>query len=287
MKTGSYAMDLNAKLRIISMNSMHFSKLNKPSNDPTAAENVLAWVEEQLKLTQERNMKAIIMYHMPHGIFITPQGSERFWIEAHENKYRTLLLKYHSVISALMTGHTHMSYLDYLSATEMARNAVESLAYLAWQTTRTPESALYYSNMIVSRAVSPIYLNNPGLGLFYYVDNYDYLDSYDEYTFLTLNSHNKTDDASKFWVHLYNSRKDMAIKDLSAKNISEFLQSLILDPIKLLRYLLFKLGEPVNTAVFGDTLLSLAKATCASFSLTPEAAALCSRKLLHYLPHPL
>ncbi|MDR3548773.1 MAG: hypothetical protein P4M11_11005 [Candidatus Pacebacteria bacterium] len=229
------------KFRVLSMNSMHFSTDNRPENDPSARDLILPWLEQQLADVQTRGKKAILTYHLPHGSFLTPIGNQRFWMDKYEGRLRKILLEYRGVISFIFTAHVHMSFLE----SESAINSTLKFAEAARE--EGERAKIYYGGLVVNRAHSPLFANQPGFSVFHYsADTLDYPQYYDEYTFMLQNTYNKSEEAFKYWVYLYNSRNDLQIPDLSSQSISDFLSSLANDPKKLAKYTLYRFGNPIT-----------------------------------------
>ena len=271
-------MELDEGLRVISMNAMHFRSKNRESNDPTAPSEILKWLEAELMKTQTKGMKAVLMYHIPHGTYLTPSGPEQFWLDKYEQPMRVLLKRYNSTISVILTGHTHLSFLD-ASDAKLAENFVETTIKLSKELGQENAASSFYANAVVNRAASPVYQNNPGFSFLYYNQAFNVPDYYEEYTFLVVNSYNKTDDASNYWIYLYNSKIDLQIEELSAKGIADFLVSLIKDLSKLLKYLLYKLGDPIKLEPERRSdfkfVKEIIKQMCAKYTEDPGSNAMC------------
>jgi len=222
-ETGCYSMLLKNGVEVLSINSMHFSKKNLIVNDWRGPEIILTWLRTKLHSAQERKRKLILTYHIPHGILSTAVGVEHFWRENYEQRFDSLLRTYKDNIIGIYTGHIHVSGLN-LSIHDSFR------------------TKSFYGGLIINRAVSPIYENNPGFSVYQYLNSVNYPMIYDEYSFDIEESYNREEPGDKFWFHLYNSNKDLGIVNLSAEGIKNFLDSLEADPKKYLKYILYRLG---------------------------------------------
>lgn len=229
MQSGSYVMDVNLNLRVISFNSLYFNTKNRPDNDPIMPNKLMDWLDYQLLLASQESKKAILLYHIPHGTFLSPFGNETFWQYRYEKQFDMLLKKYASTISILITGHTHISFHHFLSDSR----------------------GFTYGNLIVNRALSPIFVNNPGFTMYYYDNKYDYPSKFVEYSFLDNNNL-----ADPNWTNLYDSHSDMGMNNLSPKGLSDFTRSLSHNPVKLLKYMMYKLGERPHSEINTNTCLA-------------------------------
>lgn len=216
-------MKIENNVELLSINSIHFSHRNNLSNDPLGPRASLLWLQRKLHEAQKAKKKVILTYHIPQGLFSTAVGVESFWLKEYEDLFNELLRQYKDNIVGIYTGHTHVSGVN---ATVKEHG----------------DNKEYYAGVIINRAVSPHYANNPGFAVYKYGDNLKHPLYYDEYTFDIEKSYNATQPSSAYWSHLYNSKKDMNIADLSPKGIMDFLDSLEADVKKYLKYILFRLG---------------------------------------------
>eukprot|EP00826_Nyctotherus_ovalis_P023319 TRINITY_DN1791_c0_g2_i1.p2 TRINITY_DN1791_c0_g2~~TRINITY_DN1791_c0_g2_i1.p2 ORF type:complete len:260 (+),score=59.60 TRINITY_DN1791_c0_g2_i1:1511-2290(+) len=216
-------MDLGNNVQLLSINSIHLCHRNLPLNDIQAPKFIFAWILEKFSEARKTNKKLILTYHIPQGLFATAVGVETFWVKKYEDNFNALLRKYKDNIIGIYTGHTHVSGVN---ATVKDHGSGKE----------------YYAGVVVNRAVSPHYTNNPGFAVFRYGDDLKHPLYYDEYTFDIEKSYDSTEPSHTFWSHLYNSKKDMNIADLSPKGIMDFLDSLEADVKKYLKYILFRLG---------------------------------------------
>ncbi len=229
-------MDINHSLRVIAFNSLYFGKWNRPANDPAIPDMLLAWLRSQLDLTRAQTKRAVLMYHLPHGMFVSPFGNETFWARRYEERLEQLLEEYADTVSVIITGHTHISYHHYI-----ANPAGKS-----------------YGNLVANRALSPLFINNPGFTLYHYYDKGDYAFpiKMQEFTFLTSKAYNSSENADQFWEALYDSQKDLGLINLSPGGIAEFAASLHRNPVKMLKYMLYKLGEPLPYSMDNESCLA-------------------------------
>ena len=263
METASYTYQINRYLKIISFNSIYFSNRNRPDNDPGVPEKLLQWISDQLEAAYNANQKVLFLYHLPHGTFVSPFGNETFWRPEYEARFLSLFHRYQNLISLTVTGHTHISYHRLsigLKDTYRVTNANDGTTPEEAVEQESAFDATYHGgSLMVNRALSPLYINNPGFTIYHFDKVYDYPIRFDEYTFLTKRSYNSTNSPANFWVHLYDSYKDLTIPNLSPKGIAEFLQSIQKNPVKLLKYMFYKLGEPLEFSLDNDSCLAKAR----------------------------
>jgi len=275
-QTGCYTMRLVNRIFVISFNAMHFGVKNKPSNDPASISLIFRWLDEQLEYARRQELTALLVYHIPHGEFLTPVGTEVFWVPTHEEKFRQLLSRYRATIGGIYTGHLHFSALN-----STKRFSTRDL--VDWEMTRLYDYD-YYGPEIVNRAVSPLFDNNPGFTLFYYTDTMEYPKYYEEYTFPLTVTYNKTAPPDDYWVYLYSSLKDLGIKNLSARSMYEFMDTLYDDYRKFFKYMMWRLGR---TLYEPDAIESIMEAVCGSYSNDLPAYSMCIDSLKSYIKEGL
>ena len=227
LRTGCYATILPRDIMVISINAMHFSVRNRPENDPDSPSIIFSWLEQKLAEAKYKELKVFLTYHIPHGVFDTPIGLEIFWVSKYEATFKSILIKYTDIISGIFTGHIHLT--------------CHNVSFYQIESKRE-----YFAGVLVNRAVSPIYNNNPGFALYYYIDTMDNPKYYEEYTFNLADTYNKTDPPEVFWTHLYNSYIDLQINELSSKEIFQLLESVMSNLTKYLKYMVLKLGIELN-----------------------------------------
>ncbi len=269
MESGSYVQEITKELVVVSFNSVYFSIRNNASNDPGIAEKILKWVERQLLQARQKKQKVILVYHIPHGTYITPVKEECFWVHEYQNEIFRIEREYSETISAIFTGHIHSSYLQSVEQARLLRPSARQ------QTQAAPE---YFGNLVVMRAVAPIFQNNPGFAIFTYENsNFSYFSYYDDYTFLLSRAINTIEDPQHFWTQLYNSRRDLGLENLSAAGIAQFIRTLPFDPQKLIKYMFYKIGEPFKPAYSRS---ELAVQVCGAAELNPIRTSICANELL-------
>ncbi len=228
---GGYVQEIRKDLVVISFNSNYYTVHNRVENDPGIPKSLFRWLESQLLLAQSKHQKVILLYHIPHGTYTAPVSRPSFWVEEYKAEMYRLLQRYNDTVSMSFTGHLH--HFNIQSA-DQARLQAE----------------FNYNSLVVMRAVSPIRVNNPGFSVFTYTSHGDerlmHPAYYDEYTFLLSHTVGTTEDPQRFWVHLYNSRQDLGLEDLSPAGIGRFIASLVQDPKRLVRYTMYKIGEPFS-----------------------------------------
>ncbi len=96
METASYAYNVQkSDITVISFNSLYFSNRNNPDNDPGVAEKLFSWMESALQNAAFEKRRVVLLYHLPHGTFVSPFGNETFWLcrNEHEQNVRTRSMK--------------------------------------------------------------------------------------------------------------------------------------------------------------------------------------------------
>lgn len=264
-------MELNEKIMILSINSMHFSEKNLPSNDPEGGARVITWINQKLAQARTRKMKVLLTYHLPHGSITTPLGTLNFWIPKYNDLYMPIIKKYSDIIAGVFTGHIHISGL----AVYITEN-IEMMLRLELEQLRI---ASYYGGQVMNRAISPNLGNNPGFTLYWFNENIDYVANYKEYTFDVVSSYHRSDSPEKYWSYLYDSKEDLGLKNLSAEGINEFLQELEKDANKFLRYMMFRLGKNPSKESLNNTISKILRI---KGNKDPDGYETCANLLMKY-----
>lgn len=258
---GCYSTVIPEGFMIISINSIHFSVRNRKENDPEAAGLVFDWLGRKLKEAREEGLRAILTYHLPHGVFLTPIGVEKYWVHAHEELLRVLLNEYAGIISGIYTGHMHLSTFNVTSH-------------------QSKEGKEFRAGVLVNRAVSPIFENNPGFALYYYVDSAQHPTYFEEFTFPLKSTYNRTDPPQTFWTLLYNSRRDLGMQDLSAEGIGRFVGSVESDLRKHLNYMVLRLGVDLRNCAGVET---VARKVCKEDTVDLPSYHMCVDSLIEHV----
>ena len=107
--SGYYSAYLRPKLRLIAVNSVMFSKMQK-SYTYYAISDQLTWIEQQLTAVQNSHETALITMHIPPGNN-TYQSSlwsgAAFWSEEPEKAFYKSVIAHYPVIIGILAGHTH------------------------------------------------------------------------------------------------------------------------------------------------------------------------------------
>ena len=249
-ETGSYSMEIKDFI-ILSINSIHFSDKNNPNNDPEGPGRIFTWLNEKLEEVRRRKMKAILIYHLPHGEITIPLSSNRFWLKRFEDTYISIIKRNFDIISGIYTGHIHISGMTASPETGSLTKDLEKYITLELEQLKR---ASVDGWQVMNRAVSPILGNNPGFTIYYYYDSIDYPSYYEEYTFRLVSSYDRTDSPLNYWTYLYNSREDLGLQNLSPKSISEFLKSVEKDMKKFVKYMMYRMGKEPNSERLSNTI---------------------------------
>jgi hypothetical protein len=191
-------------------------------NDPGAPSRIFEWLKRKLRSARERNLKVFLVYHIPHGEYIASFGAQRYWIPKSEEQLKLILKEYKDIITTIFTGHLHVS---------------------AFNVIKDKTDNEYYGGVIVNRAVSPLFGNNPGFTIYYYYEPMKYPERYEEFAFLLPDTYNNTESASKYWVYLNTDIDDLQPKSLQARDIAQFLDEIMRDCSKMFKYTLHRLGK--------------------------------------------
>jgi len=256
---GCYCTIVPEGFMIISINSIHFSVRNRPENDPEAPALVFAWLENKLNEAKVKDLKVILTYHLPHGLFLTPIGVEKYWVHNYEESLKLLLDRYSSIISGIYTGHMHLS---------------------TFNVSQLNDTKEYYAGVLVNRALSPIFGNNPGFALYYYIDSMEHPKYFEEYTFTINKTYNRTDSAKNYWIHLYNSYTDLGIENLSSVGISKFINTTESNLRKHLNYMVLRLG--INFADY-QAIDGVIKKICKGHTIDTSTYVMCVDSLNEYI----
>lgn len=188
---GYYAISLNPheNQRLIVLNSVLFSTLHGTRTQKIAANEELAWLEQQLQLAKQNKQHVIIALHIPVGVdvFLSEKMQINlvrslihplFFSPTYHKKFLSLLNTYADNIEALLPAHTHHNNFQ-LIPTSKKDHVIPS---------------------IITASISPIYNNKPTFNVFTYNDNLA-ITNYDAYVY-TLEKNN-----SQKWEKEYNFNK--------------------------------------------------------------------------------
>lgn len=149
---GYYAVDFpnDARLHLIVLNSVLFSKKVRGISIEHAALEELNWLSDELATVHINHQKALIVLHIPVGIDVyaslknNPFTIISLWQPMYAEQLETLLQKYAANIMAILPAHFHMDTFQILS--EGANTIPVSF---------TP-------------GLSPLFGNNPGFKIYRY-----------------------------------------------------------------------------------------------------------------------
>lgn len=145
-------------LRIVSLNSVFFSRVYRPASfrkgcaaaDSTAAKDLFTWLEAELKQAQAVHEKVWLMFHIPPGIDgwasshahegdlvaeSCPNSIVPMWVPQWTTRFDELLAQYEGTVIAGFAGHIHSDAF------------------------RLPGGNQF---VLIDPAISPIYGQNPG-----------------------------------------------------------------------------------------------------------------------------
>lgn len=123
-----------------------------------AAKQQLTWLHQQLAEAHEQHDRVLIAMHIPPGL--DAYSHTPMWNESFLTAFMTEILNYHTEITGILTGHTHMDEFRRL------HDALGHTTVLA----------------MACPGISPIHGNNPSLKVFLYNDQHDLTDAITYYT---------------------------------------------------------------------------------------------------------
>ncbi len=183
-QAGYYEIALpNSHNHIIVLNTVLFSSKAQGPNAYITAQNQIKWLSQRLADFAKTNDKAWIIFHIPPGIDANSSVKNffglviPFWDKDYSQKFLDLVHQYNSVITGVLSGHTHMD------------------GFLVLDKNHDP-------NIIDSfvPSISPIFGNNPAYKIYNYDLNNFLLGSFTTY-FLNL----KDDSGKNGWQKEYDS----------------------------------------------------------------------------------
>ena len=244
---------------------MYFLERTDPTWDPDAQIAQLMWVEQQFKELKKYNKQAILLFHIPVGYFEGRHNIRSYWSKEYYSWYSELTYKYKEYISLTLCGHIHQTdlridtrsdpkygYKYALRQREEAHYKHKTEANIRIQKSETQigiyndQNFIFYNNMIMHRAVSPIFANNPGFIIhkLHYTNHKLIPMKMIEYTFMLNETYNTTQPPDIYWEKLYETDRDLNIESLNPSGIKKFLSDLQIDEgsTKNQKYYRYKLG---------------------------------------------
>lgn len=153
---GQYQLDVpgNDNLRILSFNSIYFSRYAPDSSD-SAALDQLQWLETELIRAELENQKVWLIFHTPPGIdvFATRHGHEDNGFpekavylikEDFLNRFTEVVARYGNTVSTAFAGHIHRDAFRLIKDQEQQIEPV-----------------------LIIPAITPVYGNNPAYRIVY------------------------------------------------------------------------------------------------------------------------
>lgn len=118
---GYYALPLNNSIQLIGFNNNLFSAHVHNSINKIIAESELDWLLRQLKNANEQGKSVIILQHIPFGIdvfsSINSHKTVNLLDKLLQDKYLSILKRYHQNIMVIYSGHFHSEYFEVLEST--------------------------------------------------------------------------------------------------------------------------------------------------------------------------
>ncbi|MCR9191173.1 MAG: metallophosphoesterase [Gammaproteobacteria bacterium] len=109
---GYYAAYLAPNLRLLSLNSVMFSRYSSKNNGPS--DDQLKWLETQLAIAESKHESVLIAMHVPPGknVYRSWFGDRAaFWRDDLSERFVNLLQEHSSVVIGVLAAHTHKDEL--------------------------------------------------------------------------------------------------------------------------------------------------------------------------------
>lgn len=153
-KAGYYSVTLSQQpnLRFIFMNTVLFSSKARGKGVDAAAQQQLAWLEDELNAAHQNKQKVYIAMHIPPGIDVYTTLKTRlltlvqFWKPEYVERYEGLLRQHADDVYAVFSGHLHSDWFQVLTFSDSEAEI---------PVTGTP-------------SISPLFGNNPGFKIYSY-----------------------------------------------------------------------------------------------------------------------
>lgn len=148
---GYYAVDVpgNEAIRLVVVNSSLFSKRSRNTDAALAAKWQLQWLQRELKQAQLRQQKVLIALHIPPMVDMYLLNRwhlfsiSDFWQQDFLNQFKEVLQPYDDEIVAMITGHLHYGWSQWLKLADGKQIPIVSVP-----------------------SISPIFGNNPTFKVF-------------------------------------------------------------------------------------------------------------------------
>ena len=209
-------------VRIISFNSIFFSQKYSALSfshgcaqvPSTAAADLMAWLERNLKAAAQAEQKVWLMFHIPPGIdgyassasgdsqnpAAVPASSETcsqaivpMWVPQWTEQFDALLAKYHSTVIASFAGHTHSDDFRLIGPAGPGREFV-----------------------LIDPAISPVYNQNPGFRVVSYSRNGTVKD---QSTYYLTNLKAASSRSKGRWKREYTFTRKWKVRELDAASL--------------------------------------------------------------------
>ncbi|HSW92743.1 MAG TPA: metallophosphoesterase [Gammaproteobacteria bacterium] len=140
---GFYSASIQPGFRLISLNSVLFSQKRKDvSDDPATAE--LKWLDTELQAAESTNPKesVLIVMHIPPGKNV--YNDSAFWQTNDETTFLNLVNTHHSIITCILSSHTHAEELKVIKNNENSIAGVYFTAALSTSHGNAPSVKTFY-----------------------------------------------------------------------------------------------------------------------------------------------
>jgi len=245
--TGSYMVDHDENLRIISLNTIVWYKSNKQVDGTGDPNMQFEWLESALDGARELGKKVYVIGHIPPGYF--ELVDDVYWLyPEYSRRFVSIVNSYSDVITGQFFGHHHTDSYRMLYD---ENNAAKSVIWIApgvtpWMTTLpgTIDGA-----------------NNPGVRLFQYDTDTCLPMDYTQY-YMDLEESNNKGEAD--WKVEYSATDAFDIEDLSVSSMQHLTEKL-------------QSAEGCDECEFSETLQQFALHNSVSYVLT-ECDEKCQRQ---------
>lgn len=260
-KFGGYRYDFSSTLSFISFNSLYYN-VRTPGTDLQIKELQFQWLSDTLDQSTE-GQKFVIFMHIYPGIYHI--GHTRFfWERSAVLRFDEIIQKHYSKIALITGAHSHFPDVKVGFGHELSIPQI-------LETDNYTVGSMPTWALLITPSISPVFKNNPGVTHLIIENN---VAKNITWTFLQLSRYPQTEAEAQFYT--FDFAVEMGIVEFTPTSVLRFIKSIILDKVKLYKYLAHKIGfigeEVANALVeyknFGSiTFANECKYFCASLNM--------------------
>ena len=206
-KFGGYRYDHSESLSFISLNTLYYN-LRSPSNETEIKILQMQWLAKQLD-NAEPQRKFVIFFHIYPGVSLI-RGVTTFWESKAVLLFNSIILRNIDKISLITGSHSHFADIRVFSGSEFTEDQLLMNDSFDGD---IPRYAL-----LITPAISPIYLNNPGFTLMKLING---VSTDITWHFMELWKVKDNTNATFNTVDLY---KDFGIKEFTPASVTDFMK---------------------------------------------------------------